>query len=486
MSTNISAIHQGTVGLPTTPGAKALVEELLEKDRQEHHCFFGRVGFHNHLSHHLLAAYDLGAPSNLLQAIYDAKQTGLDPILRDEQQFEVDKTNWQQHLGDEKYYAAYVTFFTKEIKRVGAGQFLEEYVFAPAANGNGASMLARFISGAVHPTIQTGYGVEFGSDAMVAQGVAQAAIHSDKSVPEALRLGPQPSGHVNSTSSPDGHRQPSRGLSFLEILREFYDSPILKPVMPYDPNAFLRIRQADAVKDGRPEEIARLADKWIVDTSKGQAGLDEKVEELLWVTTLLLAGSGKKGRKPKVDFFIMHLLNVSIFMPAFLKVIPSTESKVVLVRGLLPVIFMMLILRGRPRIDSELMMSYTATPRPPVAPAKADASAVGDPTKEDFVDPWPAIISSVQYAPDTHTVKAIRTLYFAAKQYGTLPAGQAIGAFRKDGTETHAGIGKVDGTLFVRAAGVVMDTLGWVSHGQKAGQWDRSALGWDDAWKNDD
>lgn len=39
----------------TVPGAnpesKVLLESLLEKDRQVHHCFWGRVGFHNHLSH---------------------------------------------------------------------------------------------------------------------------------------------------------------------------------------------------------------------------------------------------------------------------------------------------------------------------------------------------------------------------------------------------------------------------------------------------
>lgn len=364
--------------------------------------------------------------------------------------------------------------------------FLEEYVFSPAANGNGANMLLRFISGAVHPTIQTGYGVEFGSNAMVAQALAQAAVHSHRFVPDALRIGPQPSGYVNRKSNSNGHRQPARGLSLLEILREVYESPILKPVLPYDSDALLSKRFEDANKDGRPEEIARLADKWIVDTSQGQAGLDEKVEELLWVTTLLLASSGKKGRKPRLDFFLMHLLNVSLFVPSLLKAIPSTDSKVTLVRSLLPVILMYVLLRGRPRIDPLLLMSYTATPHPPVTPGQADSSALGDPTKEEYVDPWPAIVSSVQYAPDAHTVKAIRTLYYAAKQYGTTPAGGAIGAFGEDGTETHTGMTKVDGTIFVRAAGVVMNTLGWVNYGQKAGSWDRSALGWDDAWKNAD
>jgi hypothetical protein len=38
----------------------------------------------------------------------------------------------------------------------------------------------------------------------------------------------------------------------------------------------------------------------------------------------------------------------------------------------------------------------------------------------------------------------------------------------------------------VRAAGAMMNTLGWSGHGQKEGDWDRSALGWDAAWESAD
>lgn len=32
----------------------------------------------------------------------------------------------------------------------------------------------------------------------------------------------------------------------------------------------------------------------------------------------------------------------------------------------------------------------------------------------------------------------------------------------------------MDGTMFVRAAGVVSEVLGWVAYGGKEGEWDRS------------
>ena len=47
-----------------------------------------------------------------------------------------------------RYYANYVKFFTSVVADLGASAAIEEYVFAPAANGNEASMLLRFVGGA--------------------------------------------------------------------------------------------------------------------------------------------------------------------------------------------------------------------------------------------------------------------------------------------------------------------------------------------------
>lgn len=284
------------------------------------------------------------------------------------------------------------------------------------------------------------------------------------------------------------HRQPSTGHSLLSILRQAYDSEVMKPVMPYDPDALLSARFKSACSGGRPAEIRRLAALWRINVSRGQVELDEKVEELLWTATLLLAGTSKRGRKPRLDFFLMHMLTASLFVPSLLAAIPSTESRVTLLRAFVPVILIYLTVRGRPRIDPGLLMSYPDVPHPPSSSgnvASPDASAIGDPRSGEDANPWPAIVASVLHAPDAHTVKTIRSLYYAAQLYGRTPPGGAIGAFDAEGRETHEGMAQVDGTIFVRAAGVVMETLGWVSHGQQEGSWDRSALGWEDAWKND-
>ena len=288
----------------------------------------------------------------------------------------------------------------------------------------------------------------------------------------------------------EGTRLPSRGPSVLELLRQVYDSDILKPIMPYDPNALLSARIRDAVSEGRADEIKRICSQFSIDTSSGDQEYDAKVEEIIWTAALLLGATGRPGRQPRLDFFLMHLVTSSLFLPSYLRVLQDPLHKASILRAYLPGMIVIILARGRPRIDPELLMSYTATPRPPtftLPPLRE--GVIGDPRDDGDYNPWPTIVQSVFHATDSHVLKTIRTLVYAAQKYGDSRPGDAIGAFStKDGKETHKGMAKVDGTIFVRAAGLVMDNIDW--NGRRQGQvrdldtWDRSALGWDDAWKD--
>jgi hypothetical protein len=297
--------------------------------------------------------------------------------------------------------------------------------------------------------------------------------------------------------APEGDQtdRPSEAaLPLLEIIRMVYDSPVLKPVMPYKPNALNSTRVQEALCDGRPEEIRRLAALWWpAPGSTSSVDLTLKIQELMWLATLLLVGTSKPGRPPRLDFFLMHILTMSTFLPSMLDAIAREDLKERLLRAILPVVLMTIEVRGRPRIDPVLCMNYNATPFPPVLgdarlPIPNEA-ALGDPRKGEWASPWPTIIGAVVHNPDAHTVKVIRMLAYAAREFGTTGPGEVPGAFfsskNRQQEETHVGISKVDGSLFVRAAGVVMDVMGWVSHGQRSGSWDSTALGWDDAWEGE-
>ncbi|KAF8156791.1 hypothetical protein B0H34DRAFT_710596 [Crassisporium funariophilum] len=473
--------RKGQLNLPgSTYASKKATEELLKKDAETHHCFFRSAGLHNHLSHHLLAAYDLGASAGQLQKIYDDEARTQRPIFLEEKDKDivVSVDNWIQYLGNQSAYGAFVKFFSGEVQNLGASGAVERYIFSEDANKEPAEMLIRLVSGAVHPFILLGYGAEFGDDTLIATGLSQAAMHSPQLIRSIYPIDTSP---------------PSQSLTLLELLHQVYESEVLTPPLPYDPDALINARYRNALSNGGAEEIKRLCSQYHISDSPSEADLASKIQEIMWVSTLLMASTGKKGRKPRLDFFLMHLVNSSIFLRPLCNMLKEPAHKAALLRTYIPLIVVITLSRGRPRINPELLMTFTAAPRPPIASTafpKPSDTVVGNPLDDADYNPWPVMIEAVQYHQDSHVPKALRTLIYAAQHYGDTPPGGAIGSLQagSDGEEreTHIGSSKMDGTIFVRAAGMVMENLGWVRYGQKEGEWDRSALGWDAAWEGGD
>ncbi|KAG8689628.1 hypothetical protein FRC09_012341, partial [Ceratobasidium sp. 395] len=54
-----------------TPESTATLQRLLKENHRRFHVFFNHQQFHNHLTHHLFAAYGIGAPSSVLQTAFD-------------------------------------------------------------------------------------------------------------------------------------------------------------------------------------------------------------------------------------------------------------------------------------------------------------------------------------------------------------------------------------------------------------------------------
>ncbi|KAJ7046092.1 hypothetical protein C8F04DRAFT_987792 [Mycena alexandri] len=475
-------VRPGLIHSASTDASAQVLGDLLRKDYVAHHCFFNAKGFHNHLGHHLVAAYDLGAPPALLKIIYEDEAPAQRPV--DRQGEDITEANWTTRLGQEKAYGSYLVFFSDQIAKNGVQETLRKWVMAPEANGNDAFMLGRLLGGALHPFLQVGFGVEFGQDYMFSQGLALAAVTS----PEVSKI------VLDMPSGIPKIEPTSKGVTLLSLLREVYDSPTLEPILPYDPDALLMSRVRKIAAD--PERSAafkRIYAKWSIDTTvTGAAATQEfaaKAEECLWQATLLVAATGKPNRAPRLDFFLMHVLTSAICLPSMVSLLSDPVHKAQLLQGYARVTALYVILRGRPRIDIPLLMSYSEFPRPPAQAhvAQGGADALGDPRKGGETDPWLAIVQNALHHKDSHVVKAIRSLYYGAQRYGQRAAGGAIGARDelKEGKETHVGAGEMDGTIFVRAAGVVSDTLGWVAFGEKEGDWDRSALGWDAAWDSE-
>lgn len=81
-------------------------------------------------------------------------------------------------------------------------------------------------------------------------------------------------------------------------------------------------------------------------------------------------------------------------------------------------------------------------------------------------------------------IKSIRSLVHYASLLGNSPPGSLPGTYKEEGKETGKeeaakGMIKLDGSMFLRAAGAIMTTM--APGGQ--GAWDRSQLGYDEAWE---
>ncbi|KAJ7679091.1 hypothetical protein DFH06DRAFT_1414899 [Mycena polygramma] len=473
----IQKLQKGLLNLPGSSATSiALVQHLLKKDYEEHHCFWTNSGLHNHLPHHLLAAHDLGAPPSVLQAIFDNEVGMQQPLRQPGSEAPSEKLtpeNWTTRIGKAEAYADYLDFFSAQIAATGIAQVMQQYVFAASANGNGTMMLIRLVSGLMHPFIQLGYGIEFGQDFMVASGLAQAAV----TPPGGVSVFEMPA------ALPTVAYATSPGPSLLELLREVYESPLLVPVMPYDPNALMSKRLGDWMSDPkRAAEIRRIYSRWTFNPDGGDAEIEAKVRECIVQATLLLASTSKPGHPPRADFFLMHYLTSALFLPTVLKALDNMSAKAQLLSAYVRVAALILMLRGRPRINVPLLMSYTASPGP--TPTSLPTSALGIPTESN---PWLAIVQNALHHPEEHVSKAVRALFYAAQQYGHAGAGELVPAFDASGAEIHEGLAQLDGTVFVRAAGFISNVLGWVIAGQKGGDyWDRSGLGWEEAWVSSD
>ncbi|KAJ6454209.1 hypothetical protein C8R45DRAFT_1038361 [Mycena sanguinolenta] len=470
------ALRPGLMNSASTHSAAKVLEELLHRDYLAHHCFFNDRGFHNHLPHHLVAAYDMGASPALMRLIYEDLAPTLLPINR--QGEDITERNWTARLGDRTAYGSYLAFFMDEIKGKGIEETMRKYVMAPEANGNGSLMLARFLGGALHPFLQVGIGAEFGQDYMIAQGLAMATVTSAETSGFVLD---KPSGLPEIADT-------GKGVTLLGLLREVYDSDLLKPILPYEPDAFLSTRFKRFTKNpDRGTELARIYAKWSIDTTLTGAAAEQefanKAEECLVQATLLLAATGRPNHAPRLDFFLMHILTSALCIPSLLSIIPDPVHKAQLLQGYARSSALFVLLRGRPRINIPLLMSYTEFPRPPAHAPPGGPDALGGPNSVGETNPWLAIAQNALHHKDAHVLKVVRTLYYCAVKYGGKVAGSAIGARDEKGEETHVGTGIMDGTIFVRAAGVVSDMMGWIAYGGKEHEWDRSALGWDAAWE---
>ncbi|EKG18788.1 hypothetical protein MPH_03954 [Macrophomina phaseolina MS6] len=276
--------------------------ELLQENHEKHHIYFNKEGFHNHIVHHLLTLYALGATPAQIQdgytqnAGYQRPPVALDPHLAQDLS---NPATFAKHLGDERHYRDYLLHFQREIDAKGVAAVLAEYLFARDKRAD--DLLARTFAGLVHPLIHMGFGVEFAQPAIVAEGLAQAATH-DAWI-GAFLLGAE--------RAAEGKRGAGKGATLMQLIEEIRGNEKLARAARWEDKNRLR----DGVIGRAGKEMCELAAKWTVDSDEE---LERRTAEMIDASVFFSVAAQKPPHTPKIDFFYMHSVTSSIFFSDFL------------------------------------------------------------------------------------------------------------------------------------------------------------------------
>lgn len=222
---------------------------------------------------------------------------------------------------------------------------------------------------------------------------------------------------------------------------------------------------------------------WKFDVTS-DSGIADAIEELSWMSTMIYGVSGHVSGKPfRTDFFLMHVLTSSLFLPSLIAVIPKFSSRRLLLLGYLITSLVWYVARGQPALDVQAFYEGTkhllhkvpgpgASPAPGTLPQQTSDLAQTPNT-------WLSLIQTTLVHPNDHLSKVQRALAHYSTMYGMRRrnwiAGRNSQAQPEVGESVVAkvGLGELDGTLFLRVAVLTQNKLGWIREGEPMGDWDR-------------
>ncbi|KAF8259250.1 hypothetical protein EI94DRAFT_1813630 [Lactarius quietus] len=478
---------------PTSESARALLS-VLKHNYQTHHSFFNDKGFHNHATHHALAIYSLGASPEIIEDAYKTAHDYLLPAIQSPGL--ITENNFVEHLGDARYYSAYLAFFSEYLRYHTPNEAFERFIFSssynfdpdlPAATVEDVKsvgkdskkhpeMLNRLMSILMHPFIHLGYGFEFGIPGQIAEGLAFTAVHcadqTELVPPSFFTKITQPgilSGLTSrlSLSPVHGEKRPTFAL-----FRRLRDHPKLSQDALRSQLEVKRAHRYRTILPVAGDTIATLVEEWANEWLAGsrtdadvEKRLEGMVEEVAWGFVILFAARGWQtrgecGRVINADFFVAHLVTSAIFLLTL--VLPSSNSpyppvpladRVILLKAYLATC------AGSTFLE-EMGLFPSRVPGPPDAKRKPLSAPGG---------PWARIITNSIAFPEEHLAKTVRSLAVFAARWG----GRPVGYFAGGGEDGLEGREVLDGTLFVRAAGLTLDRLGWAHEsGKELDNWD--------------
>ncbi|KJK60766.1 Protein of unknown function DUF4243 [Aspergillus parasiticus SU-1] len=279
--------------------------DLVMNNHSKFHTFHDEiVGFHNHISHHVLTLWALGATPDEMQAAYDFNKPfqlltyyndpSVNIKLRDPEFF-------RQGLGNFELYGDYVRFFQAEVAAKGTQTVLHDYLFK--GDTLTEDLLARLFSGFLHPLINLGFALEFQQPFLAAECLASTCMHP-----------PYPAEFLTATEQHVECNGRPRSLPILSIAEGMRLDPVVATAVgPEDGNN----RIADALLKRALKELIPHLSYFQVEPTEHD--LARKTAEILQASAYICGAAQHPRKVEALDFVMLHSLTAAVFFPTIIK-----------------------------------------------------------------------------------------------------------------------------------------------------------------------
>jgi len=343
--------------------SRANLHAYIERSSRDHHIEY--KGFYsNHLSHVLIAEYELGASEARLQEYYDLYCKGighpgkLEPFVP-AGDLQITEETWKDHWGsimfganhddhDDQpaWYSAYREFFTKRVHKEGLKETISKYLPTLASGLSGA---------ALHALIHLGWGVYIKNDTMVIDGLAYACYS-----------------YLN-LEDPTAHSKLE--LSPIEILQQVHSDHTFDNV--------INKKGFQSTMLGLTNSLP-LINKYASAWKFGTNSVEDTYKEIVHLVVSLYYATGSS------EFFLLHGMTAS-FGIKFILPLLKHDDQIRLLQMFWLILVVVYISRGRPPLQREI------------------------PEKEDEFEDWSTLSKATTQSQDEHKIKVV----FVCKQFST-------------------------------------------------------------------
>ncbi|OCK72798.1 hypothetical protein K432DRAFT_430891 [Lepidopterella palustris CBS 459.81] len=363
-----------------TEESAKITSELLTINHALYHTRW-KDTLHNHIVHHLLALWALGAKPNEIQEMWEYNKDYQGPIEKRPPETVLpdldlnDSVVFQKCLGNDDCYVDFLKFFENEVAEKGMQEVIKEYLFRGDERAN--DILGRMFTDLVHPIIHLGCGIEFQQPSLVAEALAGACVHVNW--PKTFLLPTEE--YIRSNKE-----VPSRSL--LQVLNSLRQDPEIasgvKDTDPFNkiPDGFLKRVTA--------EQLVPYLSQFEVKPEPED--LQRKMADMMHTTAYVLGAAQRPGKSEAMDFVLLHCVTLAVFYPAILaQNWLSDHDKARL-------------LEATARVDA-VMYAGCASPA-------LYANRIVDYVPRNPGDGWPELFHrSMVYRDEGHAAKLIRALY---------------------------------------------------------------------------